>query len=210
MNNFLNQTINNLYIVREATLNDNLNEAELQNEYVVNGELPEINTAYINEIEIEYLERGYDMQYLIDNYSGILAIASQCPLAGGSAVERARSYVALINDSVYYDDLNTCLQSGIYRMANVDSEKTNNSNSIIIKPNPANDKVEVLLNGDFGDGLCKIEIRNSIGETVMVIEMNCKEKRKIIELNKLTQGVYSININANNILQSITKLVIIK
>jgi len=44
----------------------------------------------------------------------------------------------------------------------------------------------------------------------MVIEMNCKEKRKIIELNKLTQGVYSININANNILQSITKLVIIK
>ncbi|MBV6454529.1 MAG: hypothetical protein FNNCIFGK_01785 [Bacteroidia bacterium] len=210
MNNFLNQTINNLYIVREATLNDNLNEAELQNEYVVNGELPEINTAYINEIEIEYLERGNDIQYLIDNYSGILAIASQCPFAGGAAVERARSFIALVNDSVYYDDENVCLQSGIYRMANVDSEKINNSNSIIIKPNPANDKVEVLLNGDFGDGLCKIEIRNSIGETVMVIEMNCKEKRKIIELNKLTQGVYSININANNILQSITKLVIIK
>ena len=117
MNNFLNQTINNITIQREATLNDNLNEAELQNEYVVNGELPEINTAYINEIEIEYLERGNDIQYLIDNYSGILAIASQCPFAGGSAVERARSYVALINDSVYYDDLNICLQSGIYRFS---------------------------------------------------------------------------------------------
>lgn len=209
MNNFLNQTINNITIQREATLNNNLENAELQNEYVVNGELPETNTAYINGIEIEYLERGNDIQYLIDNYSGILAIASQCPFAGGSAVERARSYVALINDSVYYDDLNVCLQSGIYRMANVDSEKTNNSNSIIIKPNPASEKVEINLLGNFDDGVCRIEIRNSIGEIILTDEMNCKDKHKVINLSKLSQGVYSIRVNANNI-ELMQKLVIIK
>ena len=46
--NFLNQTIQNINIQREAIINDNLNNAENQNDYVVNGELPEINSAYMN------------------------------------------------------------------------------------------------------------------------------------------------------------------
>ncbi|MCO5288443.1 MAG: T9SS type A sorting domain-containing protein [Bacteroidetes bacterium] len=207
MNNFLNQTINNITIQREATLNNNLENAELQNEYVVNGELPETNTAYINGIEIEYLERGNDIQYLIDNYSGIFAIASQCPFAGGAAVERARSFIALVNDSVYYDDLNICLQSGIYRIANSDSSITL-ENSIIIKPNPANDKVEVFLNGNL-DGVCFIELKNIMGEIVLMDEMNCKDKRKIIDLGKFSQGVYSIKVHTNNF-ETIKKLVIVK
>ncbi|MBE7510767.1 MAG: T9SS type A sorting domain-containing protein [Bacteroidia bacterium] len=44
MNNF-KPNDNNITIQREATLNDNLNEAELQNDYVVNGELPEQTTS---------------------------------------------------------------------------------------------------------------------------------------------------------------------
>jgi hypothetical protein len=207
---FLNQTINNLYIVREATLNNNLENAELQNEYVVDGELPEINSAYMNEIEINYLERDNDIQFIIDNYSNILAVAQQCPYVGGGAVERARSMIAMVNDSIVYNDSYTCLQSGIYRTSNKDSIKVENKNSIIIKPNPANDKVEILLNGNFVEGVCKIEISNSIGEVVMIIEMDCKEKRKVIDFNRLSQGVYSINVNANNILHTITKLIIIK
>ena len=80
---FLNQTILNLYIQREATLNNNLENAELQNDYVVNGELPETNSAYINEIEINFIERDNDIQYIIDNYAGIFALANQCPFAVG-------------------------------------------------------------------------------------------------------------------------------
>ncbi len=209
MNNFLNQTINNITIQREATLNNNLENAELQNEYVVNGELPETNTAYINGIEIEYLERGNDIQYLIDNYSGILAIASQCPFAGGAAVERARSFIALVNDSVYYDDENVCLQSGIYRMANVDSEKINNSNSIIIKPNPANDKVEVNLIGKF-EGVCKVEFINAFGQISLMEEMNCSETLKSINVSSLQQGIYTIKVYINNQISLINKVAIIR
>ncbi|MEZ5067454.1 MAG: hypothetical protein R2847_02765 [Bacteroidia bacterium] len=49
---FLNQTINNLKVQQEASINDNLANAELKNDYVVNAELPEMNTAALNEVEI--------------------------------------------------------------------------------------------------------------------------------------------------------------
>ncbi|MCW5931895.1 MAG: T9SS type A sorting domain-containing protein [Bacteroidetes bacterium] len=209
MNNFLNQTINNITIQREATLNNNLENAELQNDYVVNGELPETNSKLINEIEIEYLERGNDIQYLIDNYSGILAIASQCPFAGGSAVERARSYVALINDSVYYDDLNICLQSGIYRFSKNDSLNIKDENSITVKPNPANDKVEIKLIGKF-EGVCKTEFINAFGQTSLVEEMNCSETLKSINVSSLQQGIYIIKVYINNQISLINKVAIIR
>lgn len=77
---FLNQTINNINIQRDAILTNNLENADFQNDYVVNGETPEINTAAVNDIEIQYLETAQDKQILIDNYNELLAIANQCPL----------------------------------------------------------------------------------------------------------------------------------
>ena len=208
MNNFLNQTINNITIQREATLNDNLNEAELQNDYVVNGELPETNSKLINEIEIEYLERGNDIQYLIDNYSGILAIASQCPFAGGAAVERARSFIALLNDTIAYNDDNICLQSGIYRYAN-DTVRTVEENKIIIQPNPASNEVSIILKGEF-EGLCNIQIKNAMGEEILFSQMNCAEKQRMVDVSNLAQGVYIVKVNVNNITFLNSKLVIVR
>ncbi len=208
MNNFLNQTINNITIQREATLNDNLNEAELQNDYVVNGELPETNSKLINEIEIEYLERGYDIQYLIDNFSAILSVAQQCPYAGGNAVIRARVWISMINDSIEYNDNTICLQSGIYRMANDTAEKINYSDIKII-PNPAIDKVTVELTG-INDGICKVQIRNVLNETVYESEFNCSDKSHLIHINNLSGGVYSVNVNAANKKSLISKLIIVK
>ena len=205
---FLNQTINNINIQRDAILTNNLENADFQNDYVVNGETPEINTAAVNDIEIQYLETAQDKQILIDNYNELLAIANQCPFVGGAAVERARTFIALINDSIFYDDANICLQSGIYRFAK-DSIKNVEQNKILIQPNPANDKVEINLLGKLDEGVCKVEIRNSIGEIILTDEMNCIEKHRVIDLSKLSQGAYSIRVNANNI-ELIEKLVIIK
>jgi len=68
-----------------------MNDAELINDIVVPENLPQENTQRINEIEIQFQESGYDIQVIIDNYVEIFAIASQCPYAGGPAVERARA-----------------------------------------------------------------------------------------------------------------------
>lgn len=208
MNNFLNQTINNITIQREATLNDNLNEAELQNDYVVNGELPETNSKLINEIEIEYLERGYDIQYLIDNFSAILSVAQQCPYAGGNAVIRARVWISMINDSIEYNDNAVCLQSGIYRLGvDITSEKINDE--IIIQPNPASNEVSIILKGEF-EGLCNIQIKNAMGEEILFSQMNCAEKQRMVDVSNLAQGVYIVKVNVNNITFLNSKLVIVR
>ncbi|MBS1764496.1 MAG: T9SS type A sorting domain-containing protein [Bacteroidetes bacterium] len=204
---FLNQTINNLNITRGAIIKDDLDNAKLENDYVINGEQPETNSKLMNEIEINYIERGNDIHYLIDNFSGIFAIANQCPYVGGAAVERARTFIALINDSIFYDDANICLQSGIYRFAK-DSIKNVEQNKIIIQPNPANDKVEIFLSGNL-EGVCYIELKNVMGEIVLMDEMNCKDKHKIIDLGKFSQGVYSVKVHTNNF-ETIKKLVIVK
>ncbi len=143
----------------------------------------------------------------MSNNSNILSIANQCPYVGGAAVERARTFIALINDSIFYDDANVCLQSGIYRIANSDSSITL-ANNIIIKPNPANDKVEIFLSGNL-EGVCYIELKNVMGEIVLMDEMNCKDKYKIIDLGKFSQGVYSVKVHTNNF-ETIKKLVIVK
>ena len=206
MNNFLNQTINNITIQREATLNDNLNEAELQNDYVVNGELPETNSKLINEIEIEYLERGYDIQYLIDNFSAILSVAQQCPYAGGNAVIRARVWISMINDSIEYNDNAVCLQSGIYRLGvDITSEKINDE--IIIQPNPAGDYITVITKSISSEN-CKIEIRNTLNEIVYDDVFDCKKQKHNINISNLRQGVYSITVNAVGKKSIINKLII--
>ena len=206
---FLNQTINNINIQREAIITDNLSNAEYTNNLVVNGELPETNAAILNDIEMEYIESGGNIEVLQNNYSTIYAVAAQCPHVGGKAVERARTFFAMLNDTIVYDDDFVCLQSGVYRFTN-DSAKTVEENKIIIQPNPANDKVEIKLVGKFEDGICKITIRNSVGEVVLSAGMNCNDKQKLIDVSNLSQGVYSINVNANNIVQITEKLVIIR
>ncbi|MBE7509599.1 MAG: T9SS type A sorting domain-containing protein [Bacteroidia bacterium] len=205
---FLNQTINNLYIIREATINNNLSNAELQNDYVVSAEIPEINTAYMNEIEINFLESGGNIEVLQNNYAGIYSIASQCPYSGGRAVEKARSFMALLNDTISYNDNAVCLQSGIFRYAN-DSIKTVEENQIIIQPNPASNEVSIILKGNY-EGLCNVQIQNVIGETVLTDEMNCKDSVHKINLSNIPQGIYMVKVNINNSTFVNTKLVIIR
>ncbi len=204
---FLNQTINNLYIQREATLNNNLSEAELQNDYVINGELPEMNTAAVNEVEIEYLESGGNEDVIRNHFETLFVIAQQCPYAGGSAVIRARVWVSMINDSIDYNDNAVCLQSGIYRLANDTISENIKSDDIKIIPNPANDKVTVELVG-IDDGICKVQIRNTLNEIVYDNVFDCKKQKHTVNVSNLRQGVYSIFVNAVGKKSIINKLVI--
>ncbi len=206
--NFLNQTINNINLIREAMLAGNAANAKLINEIVVPDNLPQENTKYMNSIEANYLERGNDIQYIADNFSGIYSIASQCPYSGGPAVEKARSFIALLNDTIAYNDDNICLQSGIYRFAS-DSAKTIEESKIIIQPNPASNEISIILKGNF-EGLCSVQIQNVIGETVLTDEMNCKDSIHKINLLNIPQGIYMVKVNVNNSTFVNTKFVIIK
>lgn len=202
---FLNQTINNLNEVRAASIANDLANASLKNDYAVPAELPEQNEKYMNEIDIAVASGNNDI--ILQNYATIFSIAQQCPYTGGPAVEQARHNIATVNDSVFYDDDNACLLQGVYRMAQKDSVIHQINNSIIIKPNPANDKVEVIING-MDEGVCNIEVKNSLGQLVLFFQMNCKDGNKIIDVSKLTPGVYTIKIKGSTISEQIEKLII--
>jgi uncharacterized repeat protein (TIGR01451 family) len=207
---FIAQTIQNIQIQREATMSGNLADAQLINDLVIPDNLPQENTQYINDIEIHYQESGYNIDVIRESYTGIFAIASQCPYAGGPAVERARAFIALLNDSASYDDDNVCLQSGIYRTAGVDSSNSKNDfKAINIQPNPANDKVTINLIGKF-EGLCNIEIKNTLGKTVLQKQMNCKEAVSVLDISAFAPGIYTIKINVNNSNFINSKLVVVR
>ncbi|OQB59339.1 MAG: hypothetical protein BWX95_02668 [Bacteroidetes bacterium ADurb.Bin141] len=196
--NLINQTIQNINIQREAMLSGNLANAELINDIVIPENLPQENTQYMNEIEMQWQESGYDKQIIIDNYIGIFAIASQCPYAGGPAVERARAYIALLNDTVFYEDDNVCLQNGIYRHADETiTAITNEIRTINISPNPANDIVSISLIGQF-DGLCNVQIKNTLGAIVLEKQFNCKNSITEISISKITSGFYYVSVNVTN------------
>jgi len=183
-----------LQIQREAMMTDNLQNAELNNNMVVNAELPEINSIIINDIEIHYLETGEDLNEIIANYALLLSIANQCPYAGGPAIERARTFVALINDSILYDDENVCLQSGIYKII---GEDLNNQTSLKIHPNPASTLIDISLIGAFR-GICKIEILDATGKNIMSTKMTCMKKNTRLDISRLTQGKYVVKVQLHD------------
>ncbi|MBK8876584.1 MAG: T9SS type A sorting domain-containing protein [Bacteroidetes bacterium] len=207
--NFLNQTATNINLQREGIISNNLENAELQNDYVVGDIVPYANNSYINEREIAYIESGNNVEEVTNYYSEILSIAQQCPYTGGPAVERARTLIAMVNDSVFYDDVNTCLQVGVYKQTPNDSLKQGNGNAFILIPNPARETVQVALIGDFSDGVCKLNINNAIGELVISQEMNCKDASIDIDISKLNQGIYSVKVTTGNV-SLIQKLTIVR
>jgi hypothetical protein len=204
---FLNQTIENLQIQRDAMITDNLQNAELNNNMVVNAELPENNSNILNDIEIHYLETGEDFNDIIANYALLLSIANQCPYAGGPAVERARTFVALVNDSILYNDENVCLQSGIYKTAEGTVSGATESDVFLLLPNPANTTVEVIIPGKT-EGLCRIEISDALGRRVITEDMVCRDQSKLIDISQLKQNIYTVKININDTSVKFAKLVI--
>ncbi len=204
---FLNQTINNLNEVRAASIANDLANASLKNDYAVPAELPEQNAKTINAMAIEYAYGNE--QVIINNYALILSIAQQCPYTGGSAVERARSLIALINDSISYDDDNVCLLNGVYRLAENDSTQSKPNPFISVKPNPANNVIEIKTEG-ITEGICSIEIRTTLSEIVLNQKMDCRIKNKEVDISKLNQGIYTIKVIASGAKDLVQKLIIVR
>ena len=135
--------------------------------------------------------------------------ATQCPAAGGPAVEKARTFIALVNDSMNYDDDAVCLQSGIYKLIGSNPSTTNIANEIRIQPNPAIDEIGIILTGKL-EGMCRIELLDAVGRIVLTNKMNCKDKSKTIDISTLKQGMYSVKVNMNATKFVVQKLSIIR
>ncbi len=205
---FLGQTVFNLKSQQKASMQNNLAHAELNNDLVVPRNLPEINSQLLNEMEIAFLYSGEDVNVIRNHLPIILPIAHQCPYAGGQAVDKARVYVAMVNDSEEFNDDDICLQSGIYRMANDSVVNTiTEKQEVQLIPNPANDFITIKHSG-IKEGVCMVSIQNALSQTVILQSFNCKKQEHKIDVSKLSPGVYSVKIDFEKSKSTIIKLII--
>lgn len=211
MSDFFNQTIANLYSQAEASMNGNLAIAEIRNDLAVPETIPEENSSIMNETEIEFLESGGNTDVILSRYIQLLNIAHQCPYTGGPAVERARAFIAMINDSMEYNDDATCLQVGVFRSEVVNDPKpTENSLSHVeLIPNPASGQFEIRLKLNQED-ICHVIVRNSSEQLIYNNRFQCNVKSFKIISSNWTPGVYIVSITIDHSFTEIKKLIIVK
>jgi hypothetical protein len=99
-----------------------------------------------------------------------------------------------------------CLLSGIFRVSkNIETPKI--IQQVIIRPNPANDLVNIsLLNKE--EGICSITIMNGLGTEVLHQKMNCKDAQINIDVKTLASGIYYIRLTNQSDWNFVKKLII--
>ncbi|MCB0581204.1 MAG: hypothetical protein KDD10_18075 [Phaeodactylibacter sp.] len=82
---------------------DFLDQAETDNSAISASEVFEVTEQDVNALFLETVAIGTDT-FTETQITALLAIADQCPLAGGDAVFKARSLYSLIDPLVKYED----------------------------------------------------------------------------------------------------------
>jgi hypothetical protein len=182
-----------------------LARAGFYNNLVTNAtELPEINEAVLNEVEIAYETAG--RASLINFYNQILPIAQQCPDQGGQSVFRARHFVSMINDSIEYDDAAVCLSQGILRTTN-----SNNTQQpcLILLPNPAISETEVVLT-NYPNEFFRLRISSLDGKVMAEKQIKNGNSRSRINTSQFPPGVYIVEAFNKGASICRTKLIIVQ
>jgi len=194
--------LEDLLIQKNQHSNAFFDSASTLNQNVVASQIPQQNELTINEACFKFIAFGSDT--LLSNFPEVLNIAHQCPSVGGPAVYRARTLVALITDTIDYDD--ACQQTGSLRIQ-LSATKKRSTPMISVIPNPANNKITISINQTL-EGMCRIEIANLLGETVLSQAGNCKEQKFSLNTAYLNPGIYSVRLITGSVCSNIVKLVI--
>jgi Secretion system C-terminal sorting domain len=143
---------------------------------------------------------------VINFYGQLLPIAQQCPDQGGPSVFRARHFVAMVNDSIEYDDAGVCLSQGILRTAN-----TNNSQQpcLILLPNPASSETELVLT-NYSSEFFSIKISSSDGKIIEEKQIKNGNSRSRINTSQFPPGIFIVEAFNNGASICRTKLIIVK
>ena len=199
----LETTRQNIVLQHNAVIAGEMYEGELTNNIINGDEQNEINSTLMNELFTQLEEANYTN--LNEVHSQLLSIAEQCPYYGGEAVYRARAVIALVNDSIEYNDDVNCLLYGIYRQGVIANEKKNSI--IIVRPNPANEYVSVKVNCRNNETFVT-EITNAVGQIVLQDILQCNVEN-VMKINQLQQGVYTVIVRTSFKTQSF-KLTIVR
>ncbi|TAK34061.1 MAG: T9SS type A sorting domain-containing protein [Saprospiraceae bacterium] len=157
-----------------------------------------VKHIYLNTVAIGITE--FDEMQLAD----LESIAGQCPLTGGSAVFKARSLLAMVQDSLY-DDETLCQQIGERNDRSLDN---NDSSFFNLFPNPA--KNEVTASFSSSSELSReIVLSDATGKEIWRKEVPKAHHSVVFETTGIQPGVYFCTLFENDVKAGVGKLIII-
>jgi hypothetical protein len=165
------------------------------------SEIYEVNEEQMNGFE-SYLESNPDDDSLDSKQTLLYNIATQCPLTGGVAVFKARAYFKLINPNLFYDDIGTCIQSGVlYRQ----KKETNQFVNLFPNPTTGLTNIDYMISDD-----AKMEISDQMGRTVNIMELKANIHSEKVDLTKFANGYYFYRVQNDSGVISNGKLILVK
>jgi hypothetical protein len=121
-------------------------------------------------------------------YSGVNT--NNLTLTGVISTVNANHYRCLISNSWFCNDTST---SSLLSVRSLGIGGLNNSDQIIIYPNPSNHNITI----EFPDnGFGNIQLENEMGQ--VLVQRQIKNKSEDIDLNTVPAGIYIIRINYND------------
>jgi len=206
LNTVIQDKQNLMYMLNTAT-QQALSNVQVANSSIITNNAPDEYEQIMNDVEIEYEIGG--MAALQNKCSQVFDIAVQCPHIGGKAVYKARSYVALMNDTIEYDDVTVCAQAGFRKSAETRNTKEEIKGNIKIVPNPTNEKITVTISDDM-NGMCEIQFNDVVGKSVLLKELDCNQKTHTLNIKLLSEGIYTVKVNQSNHVSEQFKLIIVR
>ena len=163
-----------------------------------------INNIYLNTIA----QNNFDFKE--EQIAELAYVAHLCPALGGTAVFKARSLYALLNDTVLYNDEAACLEQGVmYRLSQSVSPGTSitNSQQLNIYPNPTQGRF--LIKSSSSEPIeFRISIFNSLGQLIHAEINTISGEQPFSSLESAAQGIYLVLLhNLNGDLMMSEKLV---
>lgn len=193
--------------INEQLSNQMINE---RNQAGVQGLM--LNTSIVPNNFNEYLERQVNDIYLHTYGQGVDTLSAAdiatlqyvihiCPQAGGPSIYKARALYMMVNDTMVYNDSVVCRNAGYFRESQEllmpELIEKNIKATFSIYPNPAKDKLVVLIEGKLEEGT--INVYNALGKHVNTFTILKDTQRKELDINSWAEGFYIITFSSANL-----------
>jgi hypothetical protein len=123
-----------------------------------------------------------------------------CPVAGGPAVFKARAMKVLFNDMlVFYDDSLCAAQGYSYRLAQNQTDSTQEISQIFVYPNPSQSTFTVYTGTQHIEELKVLNVYNALGQFVLTKRERGNQVVLDFASAGLAKGVYTLHFSIPNI-----------
>ena len=194
-----------------ATVNENYSTMLINQNIDASQQSGCINAVIVPNNFNEYLERQVNDIYLRTYGQGLDTLSATdvatlqylihiCPQAGGPSIYKARALYMMVNDTMVYNDSVVCRNAGYFRESQEllmpELIEKNIKATFSIYPNPAKDKLVVLIEGKLEEGT--INVYNALGKQVNTFTILKDTQRKELDINSWAEGFYIITFSSDN------------